>query len=58
MPKITGYFRDTEMMYGALSTTQPWPDAKPQEPLPPLRAPVTDRPRLDVTSIFRAHHDD
>ncbi|MCX5743854.1 MAG: SDR family oxidoreductase [Proteobacteria bacterium] len=49
----TGYHRDTELMYGIEATTQPWPDAKPQEPLPPLRETVVGKARLDVTQIFR-----
>ncbi|MBA3539659.1 MAG: SDR family oxidoreductase, partial [Deltaproteobacteria bacterium] len=41
------------MTYGGEATTSPWPDAKPHEPLPALRTPVTGKPRLDVSEIYR-----
>ncbi|MBA2541650.1 MAG: AMP-binding protein [Deltaproteobacteria bacterium] len=46
----SGYHLDTEVAY---SNAKPWPDAKVAEPLPPLREPVTGKPRLDVTEILR-----
>jgi long-chain acyl-CoA synthetase len=48
-----GYFLETELAWGATSPALPWPDAKPHVPLPPLREPVTGKPRLDVTEILR-----
>ncbi len=47
-----GYFLETELAWGEHATTSPWPDAKRGAPLPPLRAPVTDQARLDVTEIL------
>lgn len=48
-----GYFLETDLAWGATSPARPWPDAKDEVPLPPLREPVTGKPRLDVTEIFR-----
>ena len=36
--------------------TKPWPDAMRSEPLPPLREPVTGKPRLDVAETLRGKH--
>jgi long-chain acyl-CoA synthetase len=47
-----GYFLETEAYWGAGAATKPWPDAV-HVPLPPLREPVTGKPRLDVTEILR-----
>ncbi len=47
---MSGYHLDTEVAYG---NARPWPDAKPNEPLPPLRESVTGKPRLDVSEILR-----
>ncbi len=48
----SGYFPDTEAAWGANAPTKPWPDAV-HKPLPPLRDPVTGKPRLDVAEILR-----
>ena len=48
-----GYFLETDLAWGATAQVPPWPDAKRGAPLPPLREPVTSKPRLDVTEIFR-----
>src|SRR5436190_593517 len=48
-----GYFLETDLAYGATATSPPWPDARRGVALPALRAPVTGKPRLDVTQIFR-----
>ncbi len=50
-----GYFLDTETTYGPSSATKPWPDAF-KTPLPPLREPITGKPRLDVAEILRGKH--
>jgi len=50
-----GYFLETEAAYGETSPAKPWPDAF-KRPMPPLRAPVTGKARLDVTDIFRGKH--
>ncbi|MBC7975405.1 MAG: AMP-binding protein, partial [Myxococcales bacterium] len=42
-----------ELSWGQHAKTPPWPDAKRGEPLPPLREPVTGKPRLDVAEIYR-----
>ncbi len=47
-----GYFLETDLAWGEHSTSPPWPDAKRGEPLPPLRAPVTGKPRIDVAATF------
>jgi long-chain acyl-CoA synthetase len=47
-----GYFRETELQWGAHATTPPWPDAKRGVPLPPLREPITGKPRIDVTQTL------
>jgi long-chain acyl-CoA synthetase len=47
-----GYHLDTEGGYGAGARGLPWPDAR-RAPLPPLREPVTGKPRLDVAEILR-----
>src|SRR4051812_32640287 len=47
-PAKGGYFLETELAWGEHATIRPWPDAKQHEPLPPLRAPVTGKPRIDV----------
>ncbi|HEY5922408.1 MAG TPA: AMP-binding protein [Kofleriaceae bacterium] len=47
-----GYFLETELAWGATSPTKPWPDAM-KVPLPPLREPVTGKPRIDVTETLR-----
>ncbi|HEX2685138.1 MAG TPA: AMP-binding protein, partial [Kofleriaceae bacterium] len=49
----SSYFLETELAWGATAPAAPWPDAKRGIPLPPLREPVTGKPRLDVTEIFR-----
>ena len=41
---------------GRASPTKPWPDAMRSVPLPPLRAPITGKPRLDVAEILRGKH--
>ncbi len=46
----SGYHLDSEVAY---ANSKPWPDAKSGEPLPALREPVTGKPRLDVSEIFR-----
>ena len=51
-----GYFLETEAAYGAGAPTKPWPDAWNDRPLPPLREPVTSKPRLDVAEILRGKH--
>jgi len=48
----SGYFTDTEAVYGATAPTPPWPDAW-VKPLPPLRQTVLGKPRLDVAEILR-----
>jgi len=48
-----GYFLETDLGWGLTSPSLPWPDAKPGVALPPLREPVTGKPRLDVAAIFR-----
>ncbi len=50
-PGKGGYPADTELTYGVTGAA-PWPDAR-QAPLPPLRASVTELPRLDVTETLR-----
>ncbi|MGE0548788.1 MAG: AMP-binding protein [Kofleriaceae bacterium] len=47
-----GYFLETDLAWGMHAQTAPWPDAKRGEPLPPLRSPVTGKPRLDVAQIL------
>ncbi|MBA3451512.1 MAG: SDR family oxidoreductase, partial [Deltaproteobacteria bacterium] len=47
-----GYFLETELAWGQHATMPPWPDAKRGELLPPLREPVTGKPRLDVAQIL------
>ncbi|HWO21323.1 MAG TPA: AMP-binding protein [Kofleriaceae bacterium] len=47
-----GYHLDTEVAYGPTTRELPWPDAR-RVPLPPLREPVTGKPRLDVTELVR-----
>ncbi len=47
-----GYHLDTEIAFAG-GNTPPWPDAKRGEPLPPLRQPITGKPRLDVAEILR-----
>ncbi|NVB82260.1 MAG: AMP-binding protein [Kofleriaceae bacterium] len=47
-----GYFLETETSWAA---NKPWPDARTVQ-LPPLREPVTGKPRLDVSEIFRGKH--
>jgi long-chain acyl-CoA synthetase len=47
-----GYHLDTELAFGAGAAEPPWPDAR-RAALPPLRAPVTSAPRLDVTETLR-----
>jgi long-chain acyl-CoA synthetase len=49
---MTGYHLDTEVAYGPGARALPWPDAQPA-PLPPLREPVTGKPRLDAAEILR-----
>jgi hypothetical protein len=53
--KSGGYFPDTVETWGAHASTKPWPDAV-HAPLPPLRTPVTGKPRLDVAEILRGKH--
>src|SRR5213592_37672 len=55
-PAKGGYFLDTELAYGPGAKTKPWPDAKEGVQLPPLREPVTGKPRLAVDEIFRGKH--
>jgi long-chain acyl-CoA synthetase len=52
-PGRGGYFLETELAWGPTAPTSPWPDAKQGVALPALREPVTGKPRLDVTEIFR-----
>ena len=40
---------------GARTRRQPWPDAV-MAPLPPLRTPITGKPRLDVGETLRGKH--
>ncbi|MDX2087375.1 MAG: AMP-binding protein [Kofleriaceae bacterium] len=47
-----GYFKETELRWGAHATTPPWPDAKRGVPLPPLREPITGKPRIDVAQTL------
>jgi long-chain acyl-CoA synthetase len=47
-----GYHLETESQWGPASPTKPWPDAM-KVPLPPLREPVTSKPRIDVTETLR-----
>ncbi|HEU4612940.1 MAG TPA: SDR family oxidoreductase, partial [Kofleriaceae bacterium] len=47
-----GYYLETESAWGPGSPTKPWPDAM-KAPLPPLREPITGKPRLDVGEILR-----
>ncbi|MBL0212920.1 MAG: AMP-binding protein [Myxococcales bacterium] len=47
-----GYFLETDLAWGEHATSPPWPDAKRGEPLPPLRAPITGKARLDVAQIL------
>jgi long-chain acyl-CoA synthetase len=53
--KLGGYFPETVETWGAHAPTKPWPDAV-HAPLPPLRTPVTGKPRLDVAEILRGKH--
>ena len=46
------YHPDTERAFGGGAAARPWPDAR-RAPLPPLREPVTGKPRLDVAEILR-----
>ena len=41
---------------GRARAAKPWPDARCDAPLPPLREPVTGKPRLDVAEILRGKH--
>jgi long-chain acyl-CoA synthetase len=52
-PGSGGYFLETDLAWGASAPTAPWPDAKRGAALPALRNPVTGKPRLDVSEIFR-----
>src|SRR5205823_10819480 len=45
-----GYFAETEARW---TGAKPWPDALDGAQLPPLREPVTGKPRLDVAEILR-----
>src|SRR5258708_40128364 len=47
-----GYHLETEARWAG---ERPWPDAK-RIALPPLREPVTGKPRLDVAEIMRGKH--
>lgn len=47
-----GYFVETEQHW---TQVKPWPDAVPA-PLPPLREPITGKPRLAVDEILRGKH--
>src|SRR5688572_21350112 len=49
----SGYHLDTELAFGGGSARPPWPDAKRGVALPPLREPVTGKPRIDVAETFR-----
>lgn len=51
----SGYFADTEAAWGEHAPTKPWPDAV-SVPLPPLREPVTGKPRLALGEILRGKH--
>src|SRR5580765_4931818 len=55
-PPKGGYFLDSEAAYGAGLHAKPWPDAEEGIPLPPLREPVTGKPRLAVDEILRGKH--
>ena len=48
----SGYHLDTELAFGGGATRVPWPDAR-RTPLPPLREPVTGKPRIDVAETLR-----
>jgi long-chain acyl-CoA synthetase len=48
-----GYFAETEARW---TGAKPWPDALVDAKLPPLREPVTGKPRLDLTDILRGKH--
>src|SRR5947208_10575732 len=48
----SGYFAETEARWNG---AKPWPDASDLK-LPPLREPITGKPRLDVTDILRGKH--
>ncbi len=50
-----GYFAETDLAWGEHAAHKPWPDAI-SAGLPPLRAPVTGKPRLDVAEILRGKH--
>jgi len=45
-----GYFAETEARW---TGAKPWPDVLEGAHLPPLREPVTGKPRLDVSEILR-----
>src|SRR5215468_9256107 len=47
----SGYHHETEATWGAAASAKPWPDAK-TIPLPPLREPISGKPRLDVAQLF------
>lgn len=47
-----GYFQETELAWGIHAPRRPWPDAKDDAPLPPLREPVTGKARLDVAQLL------
>jgi len=47
-----GYHLETEAAWGPGSPTKPWPDAM-KVPLPPLREPITGKPRIDVGATLR-----
>ena len=47
-----GYFLDTEARFGH---SEMWSGAN-SDPLPPLRTPVTGKPRIDVGETLRGKH--
>ncbi|HET9989446.1 MAG TPA: hypothetical protein VFQ65_13035, partial [Kofleriaceae bacterium] len=53
--KLGGYFAETVQQWGEHASTKPWPDAA-MAPLPPLRAPVTGKSRIDVAENLRGKH--
>ncbi len=50
-----GYWLDTEQRFGGSQGHTMWPGAA-DEPLPPLRTPITSKPRIDVAETLRGKH--
>ena len=55
-PSKGGYFLETELAWGASAPTQAVARCDASVPLPPLREPITGKPRLDVGEILRGKH--